>query len=267
MSLSKRGAFWWIDFVAPNGDRVRRSARTKKRALAQELHDNLKTNAWRLHKLGDRPRRIWQDAAARWVREQAHKATHEDDMSKLRWLGCHLADRELETINRDLIDAITAAKQGEGCRNATVNRLLALLRAILRKCAREWEWIDRAPAIRFLKEPSRRIRFLTSKQAQTLLRELPSHLRAMATFTLATGLRAANITGLTWEQVDLPRRLAWIHPDQAKARTAIAVPLNRTAIRILGAQAGRHSVHVFTYDGRPVKQLSTKAVSVRRGPY
>ena len=44
----------------------------------------------------------------------------------------------------------------------------------------------------------------------------------MATFTLATGLRAANVTGLTWEQVDLARKLAWIHPDQAKARKAIA---------------------------------------------
>jgi hypothetical protein len=35
------------------------------------------------------------------------------------------------------------------------------------------------------------------KQARALLRELPPHLRDMATFTLATGLRAANVTGLT----------------------------------------------------------------------
>jgi integrase len=53
----------------------------------------------------------------------------------------------------------------------------------------------------------------------------------MAIFTLATGPRAANVTGLTWEQVDLPRKLAWIHPDQAKARKAIAVPLNDTALQ------------------------------------
>jgi integrase len=259
MSLSKRGSVWWIDFTAPNGDRVRRSARTGRRVQAQELHDQLKSNAWRLHNLGDRPKRIWQEAASRWLREQAHKATHEDDKSKLRWLGCHLADRELESINRALIDGITVTKQGDGCSNATVNRLLALLRAILRKCASEWEWIDRAPAIRFLKEPSRRIRFLTREQAETLLRELPSHLKTMATFTLATGLRAANVTGLTWEQVDLSRRVAWIHPDQAKARTAIAVPLNGIAMRVMRAQVGRHALHVFTYEGKPVKQLSTKA--------
>ena len=43
----------------------------------------------------------------------------------------------------------------------------------------------------------------------------------MAAFSLATGLRAANVTGLQWKQVDLTRRLAWVHPDQAKARKAI----------------------------------------------
>jgi integrase len=66
--------------------------------------------------------------------------------------------------------------------------------------------------VRLLKEPARRIRFLNRHQARTLLRELPPHLRDMANFTLATGLRAANVTGLTWEQVDLSRKLAWIHP-------------------------------------------------------
>ena len=44
------------------------------------------------------------------------------------------------------------------------------------------------------------------------------------------GLRRANVTGLQWTQVDLVRRLAWMHPDQAKARKAIAVPLNAEAV-------------------------------------
>jgi integrase len=202
---------------------------------------------------------MWQDAVVRWLREQAYKASLEDDKEKLRWLDRHLADRELESINRALIDAISEAKRAEGCNNATVNRTLALIRAILRKCARDWEWLDRAPAVRLLKEPTRRIRFLSRHQACALLNELPSHLREMATFTLATGLRAANVTGLSWDQVDLSRKLCWIHPDQAKARRAIAVPLNDTAMEVLRAQRGRHPTRVFTYDGQPIKQVSTRA--------
>ena len=33
--------------------------------------------------------------------------------------------------------------------------------------------------------------------------------------------------------MDLARGLAWIHPDRAKGRKAIAVPLNKDAIEVL----------------------------------
>jgi integrase len=261
MSLIKRkkSSVWWIDFVAPNGERIRRSTKTRDRKAAEELHDKLKSEIWRVQRLGDRPGHIWQDAVVRWLREQAHKASLDDDKQKLRWLDRFLADRELESINRVMIDAIVEAKQAEGCSNATVNRTLALLRAILRRCVNEWEWLNRAPTVRLLKEPTRRIRFLTQDQALTLLRELPLHLREMAIFALTTGLRAANVTRLSWEQVDLSRNLAWVHPDQAKARRAIAVPLNEMAADVVRLQVGKHPVHVFTYQGQPIRQVSTRA--------
>jgi hypothetical protein len=90
MSLRKRGNVWWVDIATPSGERIRRSTETDNKAQARELHDKLKSEVWRVHKLGDRPRRIWQDAAVRWLREQAHKASIEDDKTKLRWLDRHL---------------------------------------------------------------------------------------------------------------------------------------------------------------------------------
>ena len=134
-----------------------------------------------------------------------------------------------------------------------------MLRAILRKCVNEWEWLDRAPYVKMLKEPTRRIRYLTHNEAQRLLDALPEHLADMAAFSLATGLRRANVTGLQWSQVDLTPRLAWIHPDQAKARKAIAVPLNAEAVLLIGKWLGKHQTHVFSFNGRPIIQVSTKA--------
>lgn len=259
MGIRKRGSVWHIDIVAPNGERIRRSAETEDKRQALELHDKLKSEAWRQSKLGETPTRIWQDAAVRWLKEQAHKASIDEDRAKLRWLDRYLAGMELKNITRAVIDRITEAKLAEKCSDATVNRTLALIRGILRKCAREWEWIDKAPTIRLLKEPSRRIRFLTQEQAQRLLAELPEHLREMATFTLATGLRRSNVTGLTWQQIDLNRKMAWVHPDQAKARRAIPVPLNDAAMEVLKRQAGRHASRVFSYEGRPITQCSTAA--------
>ena len=87
---------------------------------------------------------------------------------------------------------------------------------------------------------------------------MPAHLADMAAFTLATGLRRANVTGLLWSQVDMVRRMAWIHPDQAKARKAIAVPLNADAVTIIRRWLGRHETHVFWFRGKPLTRVSTK---------
>ena len=105
-----------------------------------------------------------------------------------------------------------------------------------------------------LPEPKHRIRWLTRDEADQLMAELPPHLAAMVRFSLETGLRRTNVTMLEWSQVDMERRTAWIHPDQAKARKAIPVPLTATALFVLRQQQGKHPQYVFTYRGHPVKQ-------------
>ena len=129
----------------------------------------------------------------------------------------------------------------------------------LRKAANDWKWLDKAPVVRLLPEPTRRIRWLTRNEADRLLSTLPPHLADMAAFSLATGLRRANVTGLQWSQVDLVRRVAWVHPDQAKARKAISVPLNAEAVLLIREQIGKHPTHVFTFNGKLITQVSTKA--------
>jgi len=51
--------------------------------------------------------------------------------------------------------------------------------------------------------------------------------------------------------------LAWVHPDQAKARKAIGVPLNAEAVLVIRKQIGQHPTRVFTYRGKPITQVST----------
>jgi len=89
--------------------------------------------------------------------------------------------------------------------------------------------------------------------------ELPDHLAALTRFSLATGLRQANATGLRWDQIDMTRAVAWIHADQAKGGKAIPVPLNSEALAVVREQIGRNPTVVFTFDGRPILQPNTKA--------
>ncbi len=270
MALYRRSGVYWVSFTGPAGRRVQRSAGTRERAAAQELHDKWKAEVWRVAKLGEKPRKQWQEAVVRWLRETSHKATHADDKLHLKWLGRYLRGKYLDQIGRDDVDFITAEKIKEGVKNATVNRTLEVLRAVLRRAANEWEWLDRAPRVRLLPEPTRRIRWLAHEEADRLLAALPEHIAEMMRFTLATGLREHNVTHMEWSQVDLERRHVVIHADQAKARKAIPVPLNADAVLVLRRQQGKHETRVFTYqpphrkgkpprDPRPVAKANTKA--------
>ncbi len=260
MSLYRRANLWWVDFYAPSGQRVRQSTGTDARQAAQEFHDRLKAECWRRDKLKERPRRSWEQAVVRWLKETSHKASHGDDKHHLRWLDRHLRGVYLDDITRERIDRIKEARQDGGVSNATVNRTLETLRAVLRRAMSEWEWLDKVPTIRMLPEPKRRIRWITREEAERLLAELPAHLAAIARFSLATGLRKSNVVGLQWSQVDLERHVAWVHADQAKARKAIAVPLNKEAMTVLRAQQGKHGTYVFSYEGKaPVAHVNTRA--------
>jgi integrase len=177
----------------------------------------------------------------------------------LRWLDPNLGGLMLHSITRDIIDDLVVRRKQEGVSNATVNRMLAVVRAILRRTALDWEWLDKVPRFKLLPEPKRRVRWLTHEEAARLIAELPEHLAEMVRFTLATDLRQANVTQLEWPQVDLERLFAWIHADQAKARKPISVPLNSGVMSVLIRQIGRHPTRVFTYEGKPVRQVNTKA--------
>lgn len=258
MSLYKRGDIWWVRFTSPNGRRIRRSAGTTERKAAQEFHDRLKAATWRVERLGERPRHTWNEAVVKWLKEKTHKASFEKDREILRWLDPYLDGRMLDEITRDDIVDIGMAKAVQAS-PATANRYLALVRAILRRARDQWEWLDRVPKVELYPIHTRRIRWLTPEQADTLLALLPTHQRHMAAFALATGLRQRNVCRLEWSQVDLRQQLAWIHPDQAKAGRAIGVPLNTDAMAVLRERQGHHERYVFTYRGHPVWQVNTKS--------
>tara|TARA_R110002167_G_scaffold89012_1_gene239927 strand:+ start:7027 stop:7920 length:894 start_codon:yes stop_codon:yes gene_type:complete len=212
---------------------------------------------WRIIQLGEKPRRTWKEAATRWYRETNRKSK-DPILAAYKWLDKYLADLYLDEITRDVIDKITDDKLKTGVAPATVNRLLEIVRVILNTAVKHWEWIERAPHVRLLRQPTRRIRWLTREEADTLLSHLPEHTQIMAKFSLATGLRESNVTQLQWAQVDLERRSAWIHADQSKTGRPIGIPLNREAVVLLRGLIGKHKKYVFTYNRKPVRRCNTK---------
>lgn len=207
-------------------------------------------------------REVFGDVVRAWRLETLHKspAIAASDDSVTAQLARSFGGMTVDSITSQRITEHCRRRLDSGRKPATVHRDLRVLRAILR-CAVRRGVLDQMPALpmHLGKSRTKRLRWITYDQAQRLFRHLPAHQVAPVAFALETGLRKSNVAGLRWDQIDLDRAMAWIHADQAKARRAIGVPLSPTALRILRSQRGAHASAVFTYRGRPLAQLNTRA--------
>ena len=258
MGVYKRGDTWWIGFATSSGRRIQESSGTADRQAAQELHDRLKADWWRIERLGEKPKRTWEEAVIQWLKEKGHKASLDKDKEIFRWVDSWLSGKLISQIDRELLFRIAEAK-AEETNESTANRNMALIRAVLRRACDVWEWVERVPKVPMYTIRNKRIRWITREEADRLISFLPPHQSAMARFGLATGLRQRNLCRLKWVDVDLERKCAWVHAHQSKTRKAIAVPLNADALQVLNGQQGLHSEYVFAYEGQAVWQVNTKS--------
>ncbi len=243
--------YWWISATLPNGKRLRQSAGTEDRNEAAALLAKLTLEAYREQHFGIKPERSWQEAVVRFLEVKSHLKDVKQYRGQCRQLHVYLGDMMLNQINGDVVWQVIQRELKRGVKIATVNRHLAVMRAILRMARDEWQWVDTMPKIRLLPGEVERDRWLTREEADRLLSFCPPHLQALARYAMATGCRAREITGLEWSRVDLVRRTAWL--NHTKNGTPRGVPLNHDAVQVLEEQIGKHEQFCFTYRGKPIR--------------
>lgn len=250
--------YWWIAATLPDGTRIRQSAGTEQREEAEALLAKLTLEAYRQQHFGIKPDRSWQEAVLRYLSVKAMLKSYADIQRICRMLHPYLGELKLSQITGDVVWQVIQGEMNKGNKPATINRYLALIRALLRMARDEWQWIDSIPKIRLLPGEVERDRWLTREEAARLIGVCPPHLQALVRFALATGCRAREITGLEWKRVDLQRKTAWL--NQTKNGTPRGVPLNKDAVAVLEAQLGKHPEYCFTFRGKPIRwQVSNSA--------
>lgn len=138
------------------------------------------------------------------------------------------------------------------------------MRSLLRMAANEWGWLDAVPIIKARPPKNKRIRWFTQEEASRLINAIPDYLKPVVMFALATGLRRSNILNLEWSQLDIQRKIAWIHSEDAKNGRAIGAALNDTACKVLRGQIGKHNRWVFVHMSSTVKPNGKLTPEIRK---
>jgi len=220
--MKQRGIFekfpgsgvWWIRYADAIGRIRREKAGSKSAALL--LYRKRKTEALQGKKLPERLRapivsfaELAQDALAY---SKAHKRSYPDDVYRMARLLEWFRDRAADSITPQEIERkLEQAIQEEGWAPATCNRHRALLSLIYRLGIRNGK-VSANPArlVRHRPENNARMRWLSAEEEKRLREVMQGNYAEHVPeldLALNTGLRLSEMYGLTWENVNLSRRI------------------------------------------------------------
>lgn len=263
MSIKRRGEYWHYDFSI-EGNRFRGSTGFKDKELAAAYEGKLILEIKMETKFGKKASKTLAEVSTRYWQEHAIELRSAKDVWRhirnlQRALGKNTA---LDKITNDLISKFKAVRRGEGLSNSTVNRELETLRTMLTMAKKQWDYnvSDIDFSIHMLKEPEARTRYLTEDEAEKLIEVAHPTLKAPIEFALWTGLRAGNIFGLKWEQVNLfNRSMTFKIKSKVLGGKTFTLPITPRIHEILIDQGVKTSGNVFLKEsGKPFREYYRK---------
>ena len=264
--LRKRDRIWHTDKQI-FGRRIRQSTRSQskseaQRYLARRIEEAREATIYR-----NRPKRIFKEAALKFLKENQHKKSIADDESLLNRLLPAIGDLDLEAIHMGALQGLIEKRQKEGVKNQTINHALQLIRHILNLASSDWfdeyglTWLKQAPKIKLLPELHRRQPYpLSWAEQERLFEELPQHLKKMALFAVNSEYRDQEICQLRWEwevKVEaMPELIIFIVPKElVKNKQDRLIICNQIAHAVVEEQRGKDPTYVFGYQGRALHHM------------
>ena len=260
---------WWVDKVY-KGTRLRQRFECFEEAeswLILQL-EQLRQK----HLFGIRPKRTFDEAAAKYLLDHQDKVSLQTDIYLLERLMPHIGKLALDQIHDETLSGFIQERKTLGLAHKTINLALGLVRRILNLAARSWRdengktWLETVPLISMLpligfqREPCP----ITWEEQRRLLPLLPDHLAKMVLFDLNTGVRDEVVCSLRWEwEIPIPElnlSVFDIPRESVKGRKRNRVLVcNTVAQSIIEAQRGKHPKIVFPYQGHRIETMNNNA--------
>ena len=250
MSLILRGKkkIWHIDIMI-DGQRIRQSTDTNDRKLAENILAKIRTKVveGKYYPKPPGENRLFCEMMDKFVKEHRHyrgkiisQNTKKSYAHSLKHLLPVFAEIPLKKITSERIERYMNDRETEGASPASINRELSLLSVAFNN-AIKWKWGKYNPCkgIEKLPEDNQRIKYLSATEVTKLYAELPGSLKPIVTVARFTGLRISNILELTWDKVDLFRKVIVI--GKTKNGEPLGIPMNDTVFKTLkGLTKVRH---------------------------
>lgn len=258
--------FWCVDRIY-KGTRLRNRFASFEEAESWLIYQLEQLR--QLHLFGTRPKRTFDEAAAKYLLDHQEKVSLPQDIYQLERMMPFIGKLTLDQIHDGTLTAYVKDRKDKGLAHKTINLGLGIVRRILNLAARSWRdennqtWLETIPLITMLpllgfqREP----RPITWAEQRRIMPLLPNHLAKMVLFDLNTGVRDEVVCGLKWEwEIAIPElgvSVFDIPRENVKGRKRSRVLVcNKVAQNIVEAQRGKHAEYVFPYGGHRVETMN-----------
>ncbi len=243
MAVYKRGRTWWYEFIFA-GKRVRESAKTSRKTIAVEAERQRRLELEKTlagmpaEKRGNRINSV-ADVVKPYLEHYGinHRPSSVAYLKSVTKNAERLLGRILlPDLTEDRIRNYMATRQHEGASGRTIN---AELGELSRAIGLPWSTIW--PRVRKLEE-RRDVGQALSPEAERRLLEAADqnrspNVRAMVRASLLTGLRAGELSHLTWGRVDFGSRIVTVGDSKTEAGRGRQIPMNEDLYHVLSAHA------------------------------
>ncbi|MAR70756.1 site-specific integrase [Halomonas sp.] len=242
----KDSPYWWASYTDGRGERVRKSTRVPVgedgRQEAEALLAKWKLEAhqqrmWGKQEAESEPAPTFDEVMLAYIKGHKTRGSDKRRLEVLKQLYPFFSGKRMEEIgDLDVRDYVRVRSRSVS--PGTINREVGVFSAACNYCRHELGWKIGNPAQgKRLKEPEGRVRWLSHDEAERLI-EAARATRApwLADFIqvcLYTGMRKSEVTGLTWDRVDLSRRLVLLESGTTKSGKRRTVPLHWAAAQAI----------------------------------
>ena len=257
--IFQRGTIWWIAYYV-NGKEHRESARSEREADAKRLLKGRIKQILGGRYLGPQEERVkFEDLVAGYLQDyevRGLRSTRSSAMIRVSHLREQFSDMRALDISTGSIRQYQVQRRREGASAATVNRETSALGRMFRIAVKLGQLTTVPVFPDRLEESPPKQGFFEHSEYLAVRHHLPDGVyQDVLDFAYYSGWRRGEITGLTWDEIELERSVITLPPERSKTKTGRTLPLSsplravverRLSIRRLGQPL------VFHKNGAPI---------------